>query len=225
MHRKFPPNFACLLLYLFSCLFVCLLLNSFAKGIPRNTLNVLQSSLIPERLLSMEALSRVKMTKREPGRYHNKAIFNRPLQSFKRPSLSKWGQVLKLSCENAWVSFACKWKIISIKGEEFNLVLIRRPGETRKWPIFLKGSFGNKAQDKRHGRKIKLVADTGEEHGGPVPPPPHHPLFFDQNEARRTEKSFLETGSSLLSQGLDDRPPAPPPPLISKSGSATENYL
>ena len=103
----------------------------------------------------------------------------------------------KLSCENAWVSFACKWKIISIKGEEFNLVLIQRPGETRKWPIVMKGSFGNKAQDKRHGRKIKLVADPGE---GPAPP---HPLFVDQNEARRTEKNFF--GDRVL-------------PLISGSG-------
>ena len=129
----------------------------------------------------------------------------------------------KLSCENAWVSFACKWKIISIKGEEFNLVLIRRPGETRKWPIVMKGSFGNKAQDKRHGRKIKLVADTGEGPGGPVPPPT--PYFSTKMRPEGSKKIFWETGSSLLSQGLDDRPHPPPPPLISKSGSATENYL
>ena len=42
------------------------------------------------------------------------------------------------------------------------------------------------------------------------------PLFFDQNEARRAEKKFVETGPRL-SQDMDD--PSPPP--IWRSGSAT----
>ena len=66
-----------------------------------------------------------------------------------------------------------------IKGEVFNLVLIQRPGGTKKWPIFMKGSFGNKVQDKKQGRKIKPLADPGEGPGGPGPSP-------------------------FLSQGLDD---------------------
>ena len=48
------------------------------------------------------------------------------------------------------------------------------------------------------------MADPGE---GPPPP-----LFFDQNEARRTEKNFGETAPPL-SQGLDDPSPPPPTPL------------
>ena len=54
------------------------------------------------------------------------------------------------------------------------------------------------------------MADPGEGPGGPAPPPPH--LFFDQNEARRAEKNFLETGPPPpppLSQRLDDRTPSP----------------
>ena len=48
------------------------------------------------------------------------------------------------------------------------------------------------------------VADPGEGPGAP--------LFFDQNEARRAEKIYLEIVPSL-SQGLDDRPrPLPPSP-------------
>ena len=39
------------------------------------------------------------MTKREPDRYHNKAIFNRSLPSYKKPSHLKCGQVYNLSCE------------------------------------------------------------------------------------------------------------------------------
>ena len=82
-----------------------------------------------------------------------------------------------------------------IKGEVFNLVLIQRPGGTRKWPIFMKGSFGNKVQDKKQGRKIKPVADPGEGPGGPAPP------YFSTK---------METGPSPLSQGLDERPPPLP---------------
>ena len=52
-----------------------------------------------------------------------------------------------------------------IKGEVFNLVLIQRPGGTKKWPIFMKGSFGNKVQDKKQGRKIKPLADPGLSQG------------------------------------------------------------
>ena len=44
------------------------------------------------------------------------------------------------------------------------------------------------------------MADPGEGPGAP--------LFFGQNEARRAEKIYLETGPSL-SEGLDDRPPPP----------------
>ena len=36
------------------------------------------------------------------------------------------------------------------------------------------------------------MADPGEGPGGPEPPPPS--LILDQNEARRTEKKFFETG-------------------------------
>ena len=42
-------------------------------------------------------------------------------------------------------------------------------------------------------------------------------LFLDQTEARRAEKSFLETSPLPLSKGLDDHPP----PLISRSGYGT----
>ena len=51
------------------------------------------------------------------------------------------------------------------------------------------------------------VADPGEGPGDPSPPP----LFFDQTEARRAQKNFLETAPPTLSQGLDDRPPPPSP--------------
>ena len=34
--------------------------------------------------------------------------------------------------------------------------------------------------------------------------------FLDKTEARRAEKKFFETGSPLLFQGLDDRPPSLP---------------
>ena len=70
-------------------------------------------------------------------------------------------------------------KSFPYQGEVFNLVLIQRPGGTKKWPIFMKGSFGNKVQDKKQGRKIKPLADPGEGPGGPGPSP-------------------------FLSQGLDD---------------------
>ena len=50
------------------------------------------------------------------------------------------------------------------------------------------------------------------------------PLFFDQNEARRAEKSFLETAPRLY-QGLDDRPTPPPSPLIWRSGFATDSCI
>ena len=40
------------------------------------------------------------------------------------------------------------------------------------------------------------------------PAEPPRPLFYDQTEARRAEKYFLETPPLLpLSQGLDDRAP------------------
>ena len=81
-----------------------------------------------------------------------------------------------------------------IKGEVFNLVLIQRPGGTKKWPIFMKGSFGNKVQDKKQGRKIKPLADPGEGPGGPGPP-----LFFDQNGDQALPLFFPGSG-------------APPPP-------------
>ena len=42
------------------------------------------------------------------------------------------------------------------------------------------------------------MADPGEGPGGPGPP-----LFFDQNEAPRAEKIFLQTGSSLSEGDLD----------------------
>ena len=87
-----------------------------------------------------------------------------------------------------------------IKGEVFNLVLIQRPGGTRKWPIFMKGSFGNKAQDKKQGRKIKLVADPGEGPGGPGPP-----LIFRPKWRPGPPPFYLRVWMTA--------PPPPPPPL------------
>ena len=55
------------------------------------------------------------------------------------------------------------------------------------------------------------VVDPGEGPKGPAP----DPLFLDQTEARRAEKVFFETGSSLFS------PPPPSPRLIWRSGSTT----
>ena len=51
-------------------------------------------------------------------------------------------------------------------------------------------------------------ADQGRGPGG-CPPS----SVFDQNEARRAQKIFLETAPPPLSQGLDDRPQPPPPYL------------
>ena len=47
------------------------------------------------------------------------------------------------------------------------------------------------------------IADPGEGPGGPPSPPPS---FLDQNETRRAEKIFFETGPPL-SQGLDNQAP------------------
>ena len=47
---------------------------------------------------------------------------------------------------------------------------------------------------------LKTVEELGEGPGGPG-----HPLFFDQNEARITEKNFF-----------GDRPQQPPPPPLSE---------
>ena len=55
---------------------------------------------------------------------------------------------------------------------------------------------------------------------GRLGPPP----YFYTSEARRGEKSFLETGPPMaIPQGVDDRPPPPPPRPFWWSGSATEN--
>ena len=47
---------------------------------------------------------------------------------------------------------------------------------------------------------------------GARPPPPTH-YFSTKMRPEGPKKIFLETGSSPLSQGLDDRPPPLPPPL------------
>ena len=102
-----------------------------------------------------------------------------------------------------------------IKGWAPNLVLIQRRGETRKWPIVMKGSFGNKVQDKRHGRKIKLVADPGE---GPVPPPPPPtpPLICRPKWGPKDRKKFFWRPGPppyLRVWMTAPQPPSPPPPL------------
>ena len=52
------------------------------------------------------------------------------------------------------------------------------------------------------------LADPGEGPGGA-----RTPLFFDQNEARRAKKSFLETGHSSYLRVEMTAPPPPPPYL------------
>ena len=112
------------------------------------------------------------------------------------------------------MSFICmrmKHNFHHVKGWAPNLVLIQRPGETRKWPIVMKGSFGNKAQDKRHGRKIKLVADPGE---GPVPPTP--PLICRPKWGPKDRKKFFWRPGPppyLRVWMTAPQPPFPPPPL------------
>ena len=51
----------------------------------------------------------------------------------RKPSLSKWGQVYNLSCENEFYSNDSE-NPFHIKGWALNLVLIQRFGGTRKWP-------------------------------------------------------------------------------------------
>ena len=51
-----------------------------------------------------------------------------------KSSLSKWDQVHNLSCENESYLHEHE-KSFHIKGWALNLVLIQRPGGTRKWPI------------------------------------------------------------------------------------------
>ena len=53
-----------------------------------------------------------------------------------KPSLSKWCQVDNLSCENEFYLHENE-KSFHFKGWELNLVLIQRPGRSRKWPIVL----------------------------------------------------------------------------------------
>ena len=53
-----------------------------------------------------------------------------------KPSPSKWGQVHNLSCEKELICMRMK-NHFHIKGWALNLVLIQRPGGTRKWPIVL----------------------------------------------------------------------------------------
>ena len=60
------------------------------------------------------------------------------------------------------------------------------------------------------------VADPEERPGGPA-----SPLFFDQNEARRAEKSFLETGPPTYLRVWMTRSP---PLFIWRSGSVTVSY-
>ena len=68
---------------------------------------------------------------------------------------------------------------------------------------------------------MKFRLTSGGSRGRGPPPPPTPPTsFFDQIEARRADKKFLET-APRLPQGLNDRPP--PRRLISRSGSATAN--
>ena len=52
---------------------------------------------------------------------------------FQKPSLTKWGQVHNFSCENEFY-FHENENHFHIKGWALNLVLIQRPGGTRKWP-------------------------------------------------------------------------------------------
>ena len=64
------------------------------------------------------------------------------------------------------------------------------------------------------------MVDPGEGPGGPLI------NFLDQTEVRSAKKSFLggETGSPLT-KGLDDCPPPPLSPLISRSGFGNEAPL
>ena len=66
--------------------------------------------------------------------------------------------------------------------------------------------------------KFRLTSGGSRGRGPPPPPPPPPTSFFDQIEARRADKKFLET-APRLPQGLNDRPRR----LISRSGSATAN--
>ena len=54
---------------------------------------------------------------------------------FQKLSLSKWGQVLNLSCENGFYLHENEKSLFHIKGWGLNLVLRQRPEGTRKWPI------------------------------------------------------------------------------------------
>ena len=67
------------------------------------------------------------------------------------------------------------------------------------------------------GQKTRKKDKTGGGYRGGArgtrpPPPPTTPYFSTKMRPEGPKKIFLETGSSLLSQGLDDRPPAPPLP-------------
>ena len=53
---------------------------------------------------------------------------------FKKPSLSKWGQVQNLSCEHEFYLHENEISL-RIKSWALNLVLIQRPEGTRKWPV------------------------------------------------------------------------------------------
>ena len=147
------------------------------------------------------------MTKREPDRYHNKAIFNRPLPSSKKPSLSKWGQVHNLSCENAWVSFAWGWKIISIsKAEHLTSFWYRGPGKLGNgllsWKKFWEQSTGQKTR--------KKDKTSGGSRGRARPTP----YLSTKMRPERPKKIFWRPGPPpyLRVWMTAPQPPSPPPP-------------
>ena len=87
---------------------------------------------------------------------------------------------------------------------------------------FLHPFFRRQFAVKSVGRRLFSKALLFRE--GPGVPGARPPLFFDQNEARRAEKSFWAPAPRLY-QGLFDRPTPPPPPLIWRSGFATDSCI
>ena len=124
--------------------------------------------------------------------------------------------------------------VFNIKQPKIDFLLTYKPGRSKweKWSkIFLKcatlvmcGRFGVMpyphpiAVVGKFQIILKLELQCwiqGRCPGGPAP------LFFDQNEAQRAEKFFLETAPPpYLKVWMTATPP--PPHLISRSGSATE---